>query len=60
MKNVKSHRDMIIIFCRYATFIMYLNDVEDGGETAFPLADQSDDAVKVGQGNTIEPTDDFT
>ena len=25
--------------CRYATILMYLNDVEGGGETAFPVAD---------------------
>lgn len=27
--------------CRYVTFIMYLNDVEEGGETAFPVADNA-------------------
>ena len=26
---------------------MYLNDVEEGGETAFPLADQSDEYIEV-------------
>ena len=26
---------------RYLTFIMYLNDVEEGGETAFPIADNA-------------------
>lgn len=25
--------------CRYATVLFYLNDVEEGGETAFPVAD---------------------
>ena len=60
MKNVKSHRGITIFFFRYATFIMYLNDVEEGGETAFPLADQSDETVQVGQGNNIEPTEDRT
>jgi len=25
--------------CRFLTFLMYLNDVEEGGETAFPVAD---------------------
>ncbi|XP_052224847.1 transmembrane prolyl 4-hydroxylase-like [Dreissena polymorpha] len=28
--------------CRYITVLYYLNDVEEGGETAFPLADASD------------------
>ena len=27
--------------CRYATVLYYLNDVEEGGETAFPVADLS-------------------
>lgn len=27
--------------CRYATVLYYLNDVEEGGETAFPFADSS-------------------
>ncbi|XP_071090187.1 uncharacterized protein [Haliotis cracherodii] len=30
------------IFCRFATVMMYLNDVEEGGETAFPVADLAD------------------
>eukprot|EP00795_Rhopilema_esculentum_P001259 gene1259-15640_t len=30
--------------CRYITILYYLNDVEEGGETAFPVAD--DDAYK--------------
>jgi len=28
--------------CRYITILYYLNDVEDGGETAFPVADMKD------------------
>ena len=28
-------------YFRYLTFIMYLNDVEEGGETAFPIADNA-------------------
>ena len=27
-------------FCRYITVLYYLNDVEEGGETAFPVADR--------------------
>jgi len=27
--------------CRFATFLLYLNDVEGGGETAFPVADNA-------------------
>ncbi|KAK3741686.1 hypothetical protein QZH41_009237 [Actinostola sp. cb2023] len=27
--------------CRYITILYYLNDVEDGGETAFPVADNA-------------------
>ena len=32
----------IFIICRYITILYYLNDVEDGGETAFPVADMKD------------------
>ena len=31
----------ILIICRYFTILYYLNNVEDGGETAFPVADMS-------------------
>lgn len=31
--------DDMIIFHRYITVLYYLNDVEEGGETAFPVAD---------------------
>ncbi|CAH3023349.1 unnamed protein product [Porites evermanni] len=27
--------------CRYATILYYLNDIEDGGETAFPVVDNA-------------------
>ncbi|XP_060593364.1 transmembrane prolyl 4-hydroxylase-like [Ruditapes philippinarum] len=29
--------------CRYITVLYYLNDVDEGGQTAFPLADMSED-----------------
>lgn len=32
----------IFIICRYITILYYLNNVEDGGETAFPVADMKD------------------
>ena len=32
----------ILIVCRYITILYYLNDVEEGGETAFPVADMKD------------------
>ena len=32
----------LFIICRYITILYYLNDVEDGGETAFPVADMKD------------------
>ena len=32
---------------RYITFVMYLNDVEEGGETAFPVAEETSYSVKV-------------
>ena len=37
------------IFLRFMTILYYLNDVEDGGETAFPVADNEtfDQAVSV-------------
>lgn len=31
--------------CRYMTVLYYLNDPDEGGETAFPLADMSEDLV---------------
>ncbi|XP_071505461.1 transmembrane prolyl 4-hydroxylase-like [Diadema antillarum] len=30
--------------CRYATILYYLNDVEEGGETAFPVADMKNNS----------------
>ena len=30
---------MINLFSRYLTLLYFLNDVEEGGETAFPIAD---------------------
>lgn len=35
-------------FCfRYITVLYYLNDPEEGGETAFPIADKPDDYIEV-------------
>ncbi|XP_046368515.2 transmembrane prolyl 4-hydroxylase-like [Haliotis rufescens] len=31
--------------CRYVTVLLYLNQVEEGGETAFPIADQDTEAL---------------
>lgn len=31
---------MFFLF-RYATILYYLNDIEDGGETAFPVVDNA-------------------
>lgn len=44
MSHVKCcHLDLSLLpscrVCRYATILYYLNDVEDGGETAFPVVD---------------------
>ncbi|XP_068695610.1 transmembrane prolyl 4-hydroxylase-like [Montipora foliosa] len=45
MSHVKCcHLDLSLLpncrVCRYATILYYLNDVEDGGETAFPVVDK--------------------
>ena len=29
------------LFCRYITILYFLNDVEEGGQTAFPIADSA-------------------
>ena len=34
--------NLLFIFYRYITILYYLNDVEEGGETAFPVADMKD------------------
>jgi len=34
--------NVFFITYRYTTILYYLNDVEDGGETAFPVADMKD------------------
>ena len=34
-----SCRFISVLICRYMTGLYFLNDVEEGGETAFPLAD---------------------
>ena len=35
----KKDENEVIFFSRFITLLYYLNDVEDGGETAFPVAD---------------------
>lgn len=38
------------LYCfRYITVLYYLNDVEAGGETVFPLADMPDKLFEVGK-----------
>ena len=32
---------ILAICCRFITLMAYLNDVEEGGETAFPAADNA-------------------
>lgn len=40
MVNLKSVEVKFLLFLlRYVTILYYLNDVEEGGETAFPVAD---------------------
>ena len=36
------------MYFRFITVLYYLNEPEEGGETAFPLADMSEDLVEVG------------
>lgn len=31
----------IFLFCRYITILYFLNDVDEGGQTAFPIADNA-------------------
>ncbi|PIK59618.1 putative transmembrane prolyl 4-hydroxylase [Apostichopus japonicus] len=38
-ENVSDFDSRTSRLCRYATVLFYLSDVEDGGETAFPVAD---------------------
>ena len=40
--------NLLFIFYRYITILYYLNDVEEGGETAFPVADMKDFNETVG------------
>ncbi|KAL5020894.1 hypothetical protein ScPMuIL_000049 [Solemya velum] len=42
--------------CRYITVLLYLNDVDEGGETAFPLADFPDKYIQ----EIATETPDFT
>jgi len=38
---------MSTFLSRYITVLYYLNDPEEGGETAFPMADTPDSFVEV-------------
>ena len=37
----KSFSNTFFFLFRYATILYYLNDIEDGGETAFPVVDNA-------------------
>ena len=37
--HLSSIRFVLVSLIRYVTILFYLNDVEEGGETAFPMAD---------------------
>eukprot|EP00057_Strongylocentrotus_purpuratus_P016571 XP_011671045.1 PREDICTED: transmembrane prolyl 4-hydroxylase [Strongylocentrotus purpuratus] len=43
--------------CRYITIMTYLNDVEEGGETAFPYADNATYSAEVAAENEPTTTD---
>ena len=47
IRTVNVHFCVVIFHGRYATILYFLDNVEDGGETAFPIADNStfDDEV---------------
>ena len=47
IRTVDAHFCVVIFHGRYATILNFLDNVEDGGETAFPIADNStfDDEV---------------
>ena len=47
IRTVNAHFCVVIFHGRYATILYFLDNVEDGGETAFPIADNStfDDEV---------------
>ncbi len=36
-----------VFFYRFITIVFYLNDVEEGGETAFPVADNATFSTEV-------------
>ena len=54
--DVASHNHTKCRICRYLTFLIYLNDVDEGGETAFPIADgklmSDSDILKALKGNS--------
>ena len=37
----KSFSNTFFFLFRYATILYYLNDIDDGGETAFPVVDNA-------------------
>lgn len=38
---------LLLLYCRLATVLLYLNEPEKGGETAFPLADNETFSTEV-------------
>ena len=49
LRSKKSNKfiTLLLLYCRLATVLLYLNEPEKGGETAFPLADNETFSTEV-------------
>ena len=47
MRATTSNMFILLLYCRLVTVLLYLNEPEKGGETAFPLADNETFSTEV-------------